>query len=235
MTTPSIAGQDDNQYKIRLTAGNPTDVRSLRSQSVVFDVSPELVENRNVTYKTYDPVHAPGQIYVYANTSSRTFQLSAIKLISRTPREASENLARLWTMRSWLMPNFGRGVPLIGQSESDRVSAQTDNQLSVREMIRQMSEAPGTRRFVGAPPPVLRLSAYSGIGGIGHIRNVPVVITQMSIPYPSDTDYIPTAEELPTPMPTLMTMDIQLTETHSPNEYETFDLQQFKTGDLSGF
>lgn len=226
--------QENNPYKIRLTTAAALSVQQIRRQSVVFDVTPELVENRNINYKSYDPVHAPGQIFVYQNTSSRTFQLSNIKLISRTPKEASENLARLWTLRGWTMPNFGKGVPLNGQSDSDQNDTLNSSQPSVREMIRQMSESSNTKRFLGAPPPVLRLSAYSG-PGVGHIRNVPVLITQISIPYPSDTDYIPTAEEKPTPMPTIMTIDIQLTETHSPNEYEQFDLQRFKTGDLSGF
>lgn len=132
------------------------------------------------------------------------------------------------------MPNFGKGIPLNGQAESNQNSTTNEGELSVREMIRQMSDSGNSLPFLGAPPPILRLTAYTG-GGIGHLRNIPVLITQMSIPYPSDTDYIPTAEINPTPMPTIMTIDIQLTEAHSPNEFEQFDLQKFKTGDLSGF
>jgi hypothetical protein len=132
------------------------------------------------------------------------------------------------------MPNFGKGIPVNGQAQSDQNDTLNETSPSVREMIRQMSDSGNTLPFLGAPPPILRLTAYTG-GGIGHIRNVPVLITQMSIPYPSDTDYIPTAEANPTPMPTIMTIDIQLTEAHSPNEFERFDLQDFKTGKLSGF
>lgn len=225
-----------NQYKVRLSAGGAfASIDEIRRQTVVFDATPELVENRNINYKSFDPVHAPGQIFVYQNTSSRTFQLSSVKLLSRTPQEASENLARLWTLRGWTMPNFGKGIPVNGQNAANDAADSDAGALSVKEMIRQMSEGTSNRGdFLGAPPAVLRLSAYAG-QGIGHVRNVPVVITQLSIPYPADGDYIPTAEKHPTPMPTIMTIDIQLTEAQTPNAYERFNLNQFKTGDLSGF
>ena len=57
----------------------------------------------------------------------------------------------------------------------------------------------------------------------------------MSIPYPSDVDYIPTDDENPTPMPTIMTLDITLIETHSPTEYENFSLDDYRIGNLIGF
>ena len=98
----------------------------------------------------------------------------------------------------------------------------------------------GTERR-GEPPAVLLLSAYSkGTTQTGnnayaqHINRVPVVITSLNIPYPSDVDYIPAAGTN-VPMPTIMTIDIQLTETHSPFEYENFSLSAFKSGTLGGF
>lgn len=236
----------DNQFKVRLSAASARfTAADQRRQSIIFDVSPELVENRNINYKTYDPVHAPGQIYVYQNTAARTFQLSNIKLISRTSEEASKNLAYLWILRSWGMPNFGQAIDydaFAANTQADVDNKNADNQKSIREIIRTISEGNGLG-FLGAPPKVLYLSAYSrfgatdgqGTGSVGHLRNIPVVMNQISIPYPTDVDYIPTAENDPTPMPTIMTVDIQLTETHSPREYETFSLQKFRTGDLSGF
>ena len=247
----------DNQFKIRLsTAGSrgATTLADKRAASIVFDVTPELVENRNINYKSYDPVHAPGQIYVYQNTSARTFQLSNIKLISRTSEEASKNLARLWVMRSWTMPSFGSAGFEQGIAAGNAEESKTEGGVvDIREMIRSMSGTTEATNFLGAPPQVLYLSAFSrmgaangsGTGSVGHLRNIPVVITQLSIPYPTDCDYIPTTphggdrksktKDSSTPMPTIMTIDMQLTETHSPNEYETFSLRAFKTGDLSGF
>ena len=145
------------------------------------------------------------------------------------------------------MPSFGTSSFQNGtRAFNEQVVADEGGNIDVREMIRQMSGETIQTNFLGAPPPVLYLSAFSrmgatdGTGSVGHLRNIPVVVTQLSIPYPTDVDYIPTASndgsgKDTTPMPTIMTIDMQLTETHSPREYERFNLQQFKTGDLSGF
>ena len=89
----------------------------------------------------------------------------------------------------------------------------------------------------GRPPSVLLLSAYAIDGGEGavlqHISRVPVVITNISFPYPSDVDYIPTLSGVP--MPAIMTIDMTLAETHSAREYENFSFGSFKTGQLPGF
>lgn len=234
----------DNQFKVKLTSSASPDRLTDLRESVIFDVTPDLIETRNVQYKTLDPLHAPGQLYVYTNSNSRTFNISNVRLISRTRKEASENLARLWTLRGWTTPQFGRGPQAHEDSWIDEL---TKNNLgSVQgELARGIRSRPSNPRvnksFLGAPPQVLLLSAYSrtsqtsGTRGIGHIRRVPVIIQQMSIPYPSDVDYIPTDDENPTPMPTIMTLDITLIETHSPTEYENFSLDDFRLGNLTGF
>lgn len=236
----------DNQFKIRLASASVgDDIQQRRNATVTFDVTPELVENRNINYKSYDPVHAPGQIYVYQNTQARTFQLSNIRFVSRTSKEASVNLAKLWILRSWTMPNFGSNdFSTTRDTRNVELEKGTQGVVDVRELIRNMSGTDAASpSFLGAPPQVLFLSAFSrfgatgegGAGSVGHLRNIPVVITQFSIPYPTDVDYIPTADSSPTPMPTILTVDIQLVETHSPNEYEQFSLEQFRTADLTGF
>lgn len=107
--------------------------------------------------------------------------------------------------------------------------------------------------LLGAPPDVLYLYAYSnkansGSAGYGgdrpntggvNINKIPVVITSLSITYPDDVDYIPTysngALQESEPFPIKMDVDITLTETHSPREYEQFDLLKFKRGVLVNF
>ena len=201
----------ENQFKVKLQ--HPTD----RNRRVVFEVTPDLIENRTVTYKSLDPIHMPGQIFVYGSTSSRTFNISAIRLVSRTPQEAQKNLEILHILRFWCMPRFGR------QSHPE------DRSLGV----------------LGQPPDVILLSAYSKSPGstirqndrmqeMGHLNRVPVVITNLSTPYPSDIDYIPTSKDK-IPMPTIMSLDLTLNETHSPLEYENFSLAAFKNGTLPGF
>lgn len=193
-------------------------------EQVVFDATPEFSESRTVNYKSIDPVHAPGGIYMYANTQARTFSIQG-KLISRSVFEATRNLAYMQYLRTWAMPVFGS----IGANP-----------------------APG-EGILGAPPALLLLTAYSKgnpgqqavkstvpasdqtpVPAIGNnIYQVPVIITQLDIPYPSDVDYIPTINSIP--VPTIVTVSISLVEAHSPNAYQKFTLQDFKTGNLLYF
>ena len=86
---------------------------------------------------------------------------------------------------------------------------------------------------MGAPPAVLFLTAYASSTLRGNIYKIPTVITNLTIPYPSEVDYIQTLGGQP--FPTIMTIDIQLTEVHAPSEYEAFSLEHFRNGDLTGF
>lgn len=208
----------ENVYKVKLSNG---------SDVVIFDATPDLIETRNVNYSTIEPVHMPGQINIFKNTSSRTFNLSNIRIVSRTQQEADRNLKRLWLLRSWCTPRFGQ-------------STLTEQQYMLREQQVGIGDVRDTSTFgvelLGTPPAVLYLSAYSrgsGVGTMQHINKIPTIIQQLSIPYPSDIDYIPTTTGVP--MPTIMTMDLTLIETHSPGEYERFSLDEYKQGHLRNF
>lgn len=213
-----------NQYKVKL--------RSQVTQTVVaFDVTPEITETRSVNYKTMEPVHMPGGIHVYSGTSSRIFNINNIRLVSRTREEASKNLYRLNQLRGWAMPYFGIN----------------------------------NTRLVGAPPDVLALSTYSlgaqdsanAAAGADqdaknflkrtrptNIHNIPCVLQQISIPYPSDVDYIDTQEltfpdgteiKAGVPFPIMITVDLVLLETHSPREFAEFNLKDYRQGKLETF
>ncbi len=222
------------EYRVKL--------RSSAGELVTFNVTPDLSETRSVNYKTVDPIHAPGQIYAYVNSTSRTYQLSGVKLVSRTRAEAETNLNYLWLLRSWTLPAFGRDPLSTTQRDNRRERLQDlerfapeSDQFAAGERRRLDNEGYGVDLH-GAPPQVLRLTAYSHDGHIGrkaHINRVPVVITTLNIPYPSDVDYFPTRNGVP--MPSVMIIDITLNETHSPTEYENFRLTDFKRGILRGF
>lgn len=219
-------------WKVKLkqpsSAGIGNQGQTLIDLQVVFDASPDLSESGSVTYKTVDPVHSPGGILVFASSSARTFQLSNIKLFSRTREEATRNFHRLQILRSWRYPSFGRGGtdPAYGDIQ------------------------------LGAPPAVLELSAYARPNGnnesgmaTGLIHRIPVVISQLGIDYPSDCDYIPTIAGDPAifgsteflhipngiPMPTILPISIQLMEAHAPSQYSNFSLADFRRGRLEGF
>ncbi len=233
--------EDPSFLKVKLQS-------SIRGGSrVVFRVSPDIVENRTINYKAIDPVHMPGQIHVFTNTSSRTYALNSIRLISRTSEEATKNLWAINVLRHWATPYFSK-------NSSNLTAEQIDNNRTggsafdpdENGKIEDDKALFGRSLLLGAPPDVLYLSAYSEASKRGNIYKVPVVLTSLSIPYPSDVDYIPTAEGLTVgnryrfikagvPFPTIMTLDITTVETHSPNEYNRFNIYDFRNGRLDGF
>ena len=223
-----------NQYKVKL--------RSQVTHTVVaFDVTPEITETRNVTYKTLEPIHMPGGIHVYGHTSSRVFNINNIRLVSRTREEAAKNLYRLNVLRSWAMPYFGI-------NNSTLVGAPPDV-LSLTAYARGAQDSASQQKLVGeAARDTNTIEQNTNFNKRTHptnIHNIPVVLQQISIPYPSDTDYIDTSRlEIPSeelvieagvPFPTIMTVDMVLQETHSPREYSRFDLKAYRQGKLDTF
>ena len=223
----------NNQYKVKLRS-------QVTNTVIAFDVTPEITETRNVNYKTLEPVHMPGGIHVYGNTASRIYNINNIRLVSRTREEASKNLYRLNVLRSWAMPYFGVniGSNLVGAPPD--VLALTAYATGLQDTANASSSvaASGTELDITTAPSLKRMRATN-------IHQVPVVLTQISIPYPSDTDYIDTVELKPfndgtvieggVPFPTIMTVDMVLLETHSPREYANFDLSDYRKGLLDTF
>lgn len=212
LTSKDVHMFRNNRHKEFLEQ-NPFAVR-LRSyasgETVAFRVSPDIVEVRNIAYKTLDPVHMPGAIHVYQNTSPRSWNMSGIKLISRNGVEAEENLSIVNQIRTWQMPFFGQ--------------------------TRTSGKDGFTAEMFGAPPEPLEFTAYSNIAEdtVTNIRQIPVVIVTASIQYTNDVDYIKT-EKTNQPFPTIITIDLNLIETHSPRDFNRFDLISYKHGKLKGF
>jgi len=173
---------------------------------VVFDVTPELSERRSVSYSEMKPVHLPGDFQVYGNSGPRTFSLQGVMFISRTPQEADRNIKRQHILRGWQMPSFGT--------------------------------ASGASEILGEPPPTLYLSAYTDTNSDArhqaHMRRISVVLTDLGFSYPADVNYIYSSANN-VPMPTILQVDIVLKETHSPLEYASFSLEDYKNGRLQGF
>jgi len=205
---------DRNDRHNAFLESNPFAVRLksfLNKDVVAFRVSPDISETRTASYKALDPIHLPGSIQIYTNTGPRTWSMSGIKLVSRNGYEAEENLATVNQLRSWMVPFFG---------ETDTTNGRGGYSADL----------------LGSPPEVLQFSAYSNLTDKTktNIRNIPVVMTSLSIPYPTDVDYIQTVETNQ-PFPSVMSIDILLMETHSPREFSQFDLIDFRQGTLLGF
>jgi hypothetical protein len=221
--------EDNSQfgYKVRLLA-----VRNFPQEFVVFEVTPSFSESRSVEYSSVSPIHMPGSIQVYKKTNSRTFSLTA-HLISRTVKQATDNIIYLQRLRGWTMPYFGSRSATDGDTPSLDATALA------------ISTITDTGSMLGAPPDVLYLYAYSSSSGSGadrlgagegrvNIKKLPVVITQLGITYPEDVDYLP-VQISGEPFPVKMDVTIELTETHSPVQYENFSLSMFKQGKLVQF
>lgn len=195
---------EQNPFAVRLRSYVATDT------VVAFRASPDIIESRHIAYKAIDPLHMPGAIQIFQNSAPRAWNLTGIKLTSRNGVEAEENLAIINQLRAWQVPFFG------------------ESQTRGREDYQA--------EMFGAPPEVLEFTAYSKAAeeGLTNIRQIPVVITSLSIPYSSDVDYIRTATT-DQPFPVVMQIDIALLETHSPREFNKFNLIDYKNGKLKGF
>ena len=247
----------ENNYRVRLipiaSLAYGEDVETIRNSQVAFDVTPAFSETRSAEYTPVTPVHMPGAVQVYKHTNSRQFEITA-HFVSRNVSDAIKNMGYLQKLRGWLMPYFGSTNTLTDsqkEARSNRIRTNTEQvPLSAEERdaeLRNRIQSEGIQ-LRGAPPDVLYLYAYStksndlrGIGPRVNINRVPVVMTNLSITYPEDVDYIPVydPEDAPTnavePFPRKMDVSISLVETHSPREYERFDLLAYKLGNLPNF
>jgi hypothetical protein len=227
-------------YKVKLTRAASAKLGPGKVERVVWDATPEFSESRSVMYKNIDPTHAPGAIYQYANTGSRTFNIQG-KFISRSVNEATITLAYIQYLRTWAMPVFGyvgktaeRGEGVLGAPPSVLLlTAYAIGNPSNSAVTKDIANSTvgGTNSNMTNTASTAYRTTIPAIGN--NIFEVPVVITSLDIPYPSDVDYIPTVNNIP--VPTIVTVTLQLTETHSPNKYGKFNLQAFKQGNLVNF
>jgi hypothetical protein len=190
----------------------------------------------------------PGGIQVYKSTGSRTFEIGA-HFISRNTADALQNIKNLQTLRSWTLPFFGASTTSF--SGTNNISANPspyydmDTPLTAPVGQSQITDSTSGVNLLGAPPEVLYLYGYSSIAskdrknvnGI-NLNRIPVVVTSLGISYTDDVDYIPVTMS-PTqqtePFPVKMDVTISLAETHSPVDYEQFNLLSYKLGTLKNF
>lgn len=160
-----------------------------------------------------------------------------IPSIASTVQQASNNATAAITG-----PLSNSNLTTAAQSYLDNMN---QNQLAASNIVRVQKPA-GTETYsqgkemLGAPPEVLKLSAYSNatnenglLNKMTNISAVPCVITALSYTYTDDVDYIPTIQGQPFPI--LMSISISLAESHSPQELEYFDIYKYRAGTLPGF
>lgn len=91
---------------------------------------PTISETLSATYDEVTLPHHPGGIVKYLRTSTRTWGVNNVTLISRNSTEATANQKLLNLLRSWTMPFYGYGTEKTNPNE------------------------------LGAPPEVLKFTAY---------------------------------------------------------------------------
>lgn len=170
---------------------------------VEFLVMPEITEQRGVSYEAVAPPQFPGAFQKYKGTESVQWTINAT-FISRTSKEATENLTNLNILRGWTMPYFGSKITT---SSNEKI-----------------------RNKLGAPPPVL---IFKGLRQ-AMIGPVPVVITSLNWSWPRDVDYIPASapsgDLVNVPFPTVMTLSINIVESFSTEQFNNFDLRAYRLG-----
>jgi hypothetical protein len=254
----------ENNFKVRLIpissllSASGGDV--IRQSQVSFDVTPLFSVSGSVEYAPVTPVHMPGSIQVYKHTNSRNFEITAT-FISRNAADALENMSKLQKLQSWRLPYFGATSTLTAahtlNRKSDTIGGIDTSTARDTTYVNDQAAFDKARiqsqgvELHGAPPDVLYLYAYSTsqnddrakVNGRVNINRVPVVLSNLSYAFPDDVDYIPVFDlsngngptQYTEPFPKKMSVTISLLETHSPREYERFDLESYKKGTLVNF
>lgn len=128
---PKTSVNDDVASILSQAAGSEVDSASffarLRSaqfpdNEVIFNVTPQIDEARDAQYEEVGIAHHPGQILRFRTTAPRQWTVT-VKLITRTPEEATANLRSLNLIRSWVMPYYGEGT---NNTFADKLGAPPD-------------------------------------------------------------------------------------------------------------
>lgn len=116
LVASDVADSDNaNKYKVYL-------VSALNAKDTfLFQTQPTISITEEAKYSSFSPLHAPGDVMSFKNSPSRTLNVTDVKLISRTPYEATENLKLLHLLRSWTKPYFGQ--PATTESADTEVNA----------------------------------------------------------------------------------------------------------------
>lgn len=202
---PSLVPKSESDNltpKLRVKISQEPGFNGSGIDEVVFTVMPTISEARSTNYKSFTPLHHPGEILKFDGSAARSWAITA-KLISRTVDEATLNLKYLNIIRTWGMPFYGAGT---GTTEQ-------------------------TKKYLGAPPPILTLTAY-GEGMIGPIK---CVLESYNWEFPNDCDYIQAVDgEKINPFPVMLSVQLTLKESWSPNEFSNFDLMSYRRGNMPG-
>lgn len=267
MVTSASGTQPQNTFSkaVKLTARTKKGY-----QSVVFNVTPELNKQRSVSYAEIGDLRLPASILIYMGSPSRRFSLNAKLLArTQADADLAfqySNLLEAWCVTD-TKPYIGsaKGGGIITNYNSiaaTQAKLQDNNQQSAQQAAAdqqtrngQTAVVPSTTNPNTPPitspqkstdistgdnlfyqtPQVLFLTGYGS-----QFRNIPVVIRDLSITFPSDVDYIKNSAGAWVPI----IQDIGIGLQEARNVYsrggtgftgaiDTFDINAFKSGTLN--
>ena len=233
-----------------------TSIKKVRSPNskynyVTFFISPEISENRSVTYVEISDVRLPSSILIWMGSPSRNFSLNA-KFLARSEQEANVAFRNLNILKSWCVTkspldssntvtrsnvnDILKTVTVESRDPSNSVEIDTQGDESVTAS--ETSKSFTADSIFQDTPEVLLLEGYGG-----QFRSIPVVITSLNITFPSDVDYIQNSKKVWVPI--LHEVSISLKEAREISggtqlddgssldaSISSFNLQKFKEGTL---
>lgn len=184
------------------------------SRKVVFKVTPDVSENKSVSYIPITDIRSAGSIHIFIGSPGRTFGISA-KFVSRTADEARENFKALHLLKGWTVPEKG-----------------------------YESRGADGARFDGDTPRIVNLYGYGQqIKGIPTVLTSLGITYPSDVDYIKFAINDGGEKSTTASIPTIMSLDIQLQEVRSadeltgdPNKSETaFNIKKYKNGELGGW
>jgi len=149
------------------------------SNIFVFRAQPVIQVTEAASYSQFSPLHAPGEILSFKHSPARTFAVSEVKLISRTPFEAQENLQYLNMLRAWTKPYFGKSqiTPATKERNARQAAVRASAAETTRTLAReQAANAAEVKRFASAAQQATLLRAKPDT----YWNDEPVVIDQLN-------------------------------------------------------
>ena len=205
------------------TAGILQPLRS--TNGMVFPYQPTITYQQDVQYQAIELIHTNQDFYTYSRTPALKLTVDG-EFSIQNQKEGIYALACIHFMRTVTKMWFGGAT---GASQA----------------------------LAGTPPPVLLFDGF----GQYMFNALPVIVTQFSVSLPKDVDYVPvygdstTISSAPSALqisqdlaamnnqniksssgyawlPALFTIQMQLTVQNTPKRLRSFDLDQFRSGEL---
>jgi hypothetical protein len=204
---------DDKSYLVTLTDDE--------QNQVIFEILPEIIENRSVEYEAVQPPQFPGAFQKYKGTSSVQWSVNAI-FVCRTTAEATRNLEYINRLRGWTMPYFGE---FMAQSSTFKDKVGAPPPVLIFQGLRT--------NIVGPVPVVITSLNWNWPRDVDYIPASKLTdsgITENGVDLTGTLNVDQNGATVP--FPAVISVAIQLVESFSPAQFNGFNLGAYRVGDF---